>query len=187
MIKSPNDIDRKTFNKAKRECEKGNQDFIEEYAYYVRDGDFCDKNVDLAIEIFEEARAKTSSVSATQSIGFIYRDKQNYEKAFEYYSETNEHADNYFPLVADCHYYGIGISKNRQMALELYEQINLKKINKYCVQRANYMIGRIYLEGEIVDKSIEKARYYLELANEDNDHNGAQELLMILGRTKDLN
>ena len=45
------------------------------------------------------------------------------------------------------------------------------------------MIGKIYLEGEVVEKNIDKARYYLELADEDGDHRSAQEILIIIGRT----
>jgi hypothetical protein len=44
------------------------------------------------------------------------------------------------------------------------------------------MIGKIYLEGEIVERSIETAKYYLELADNDGDHRSAQDLLLIIGR-----
>ena len=46
------------------------------------------------------------------------------------------------------------------------------------------MIGKIYLEGEIIEQSLEKARQYLELANKDGDHRSAQEILNIIGKEK---
>lgn len=49
----------------------------------------------------------------------------------------------------------------------------------YDIQEAAYILGTIYLSQE---SNIDKARYYLSIANEDNDHNSAQELLNIIGR-----
>ena len=128
-----------------------------------------------------------STVISTISLAFIYRDKQNFEKAFEYYCKAEKFEDTFHPeIIANCYYYGIGIEKNKIKALEIFKRINLTNSTKKSIQNANYMVGKIYLEGEIVEKSIEKARYYLELANEDNDHINSQDILLILGRNKDL-
>ncbi len=177
----------KTFEEVKSEYENGNKNFIEEYAIFLRDGKACGKNIELSIKLFEEAINNNSTVISTVSLGFIYRDKRNFQKAFEYYCKAEKLDGTFHPeMIANCYYYGIGIEKNKIKALEILKQINLTNSTKKTIQDANYMIGKIYLEGEIVEKSIEKSRYYLELANEDNDHRNSQDLLLILGRNKDL-
>ena len=177
----------KTFKEVKSEYENGNKNFIEEYAMFLRDGKACEKNIELSIKLFEEAINNNSTIISSLSLGFIYRDKQNFEKAFEYYCKAEKFNDTFHPeLIANCYYYGIGIEKNKTKALEILKQINLTNSTKETIQDVNYMIGKIYLEGEVVEKSIEKARYYLELANEDNDHRYSQDLLLIIGRNKDL-
>lgn len=179
-----NTID-KTFEEVKSEYENGNKDYIEEYAIFLRDGKACEKNIELSIKLFEEAINNNLTVISTVSLGFIYRDKQNFEKAFEYYCKAEKFDDTFHPeMIANCYYYGIGIEKNKTKALEIYKQINLTNSTKKTIQDANYRIGKIYLEGEVVEKSIEKARHYLELANEDNDCENSQSLLLILGRNK---
>lgn len=176
-----------TFEEVKKEYENGNKNFIEEYAIFLRDGDSCERNIELSIKLFEEAINNNSTTISTVSLGFIQRDKQNFEKAFEYYCKAESLDDTFHPeIIANCYYYGIGIKQNKAKALEILKQINQSNSSKKTVQNANYMIGKIYLEGEIVDKSIEKARHYFELANSDNNHEGSQELLLIIGRNKDL-
>ena len=69
-------------------------------------------------------------------------------------------------------------------ALEIFKKIEIGKNCEYEVDEANYLIGRIYLEGEVVEQSIETARHYLELADKDGDHRSAQEVLTIIGRKK---
>lgn len=51
------------------------------------------------------------------------------------------------------------------------------------MDEANYLIGRIYLEGEVVKQDLSKARLFLELADQDGDHRSAQELLILIGRS----
>ena len=45
------------------------------------------------------------------------------------------------------------------------------------------MIGKIYLEGEVVGKDIAKARFHLELVDKDGDHRSAPRTLIIEGHT----
>ena len=176
----------KTFEEVKTEYENGNKDFIEEYAMFLRDGKSCEKNIELSIKLYEEAINNNKVIISTGNLGFIYRDKQNFEKAFEYYCKEEEFDDAFHSkMIANCYFYGIGVEKNKAKALEILKQINLTYSTKKSIQDVNHMIGRMYLEGEIVEKSIEKARYYFEMANEDNDHENSQDLLLILGRNKD--
>ncbi|WP_265830974.1 hypothetical protein [Pedobacter sp. MR2016-24] len=52
---------------------------------------------------------------------------------------------------------------------------------QYDIDEANYFLAKIYLDGEIVEKSIHMARAFLKLANTDDDHRSAQNLLVIIG------
>ena len=72
-------------------------------------------------------------------------------------------------------------------ASDIFKSVNNDVNSQYEIDEANYYIGKIYLEGEIVEQSIEKAGYYLELADSDGDHRSAQELLLIIGRSKFIN
>lgn len=75
------------------------------------------------------------------------------------------------------------MSKNRKKALEILESLDKEKNTPYEMDEANYLIGRIYLEGEVVKQDLSKARLFLELADQDGDHRSAQELLILIGRS----
>lgn len=56
--------------------------------------------------------------------------------------------------------------------------------SQYDIDQANYLLGQIYLQGDIVAKSVDQAREYLnlELADKDRDHYSAQVILQTIGR-----
>ncbi|MEO3402789.1 tetratricopeptide repeat protein [Mucilaginibacter sp. CAU 1740] len=177
------------FNWTKRSYESGDIQGIEAYANYLCDGEYkyCEKDVDLAMQLYEKAM-NAGSDSAAYNLGLEYRNKQNFEKAFELYSKANQSGRFYQELtIGLCCYYGIGIEKDKVKALEIFNVINKDGNTEYEINEANFMIGKIYLEGEIVERSLEKARYYLELADNDGDHRSAQELLIVIGRQKMIN
>lgn len=173
----------------KKSYESGNIEGIVNYADYLSDGDYlyCEKNIDLAMKLYEEAIEK-GSTTAIHNLALEFRNKQNFQKAFELYQKANRSNEFYPELtIGLCYYYGIGVVKDMFKAFEIFKTIEKGKHNDYEVDEANYLIGKIYLEGEIVEQSIEKARYYLELADADGDHRSAQELLILIGRTKFIN
>lgn len=53
----------------------------------------------------------------------------------------------------------------------------------YEYQEANYLLGKIYLEGDLKEMNLSKAREYLQLANEDEDHLSAKQLLLLIGKS----
>lgn len=177
------------FEWTKKSYENGNLEGIEKYADYLSNGEYlyCEKNIELAMQLYEKAM-KEGSTTAAYSLGIEYRNKQNFQKAFEFYNKSNA-SSQFFPelSIGLCYYYGIGTTKDKGKALEIFEKIEIGKNSEYEVDEANYLIGKIYLEGEIVEQSIDKARQYLELADKDGDHRSAQELLMIIGRKKMIN
>jgi TPR repeat protein len=174
------------FNWTKKAYENGNLKALVSYADYLSLGKSCEKNLDLAIELYKKG-IELGISEASYNLAIEYRNQQNFEKAFEYYEKANELDSNYEEFtIAKCYYYGIGIEKNKNKAFELLKKIKFPQNNQFEVDEANYLIGIIHLEGEIVEKSIELARKYLELANIDEDHHSAQELLLIIGRSENL-
>ena len=166
-----------SFEWTKKSYEIGNIEATEKYADYLsaNDNEFCEQNTELAMKLYEKAM-NCGSENATFSLGIEYRNKRNFEKAFELYKKSN----NKF-TVGLCQYYGIGTKKDKLKSLELFKSVNLKNNSEYEIDEANYLIGKIYLEGEVITQSIEKARYYLELASKDGDHRSSQEILHIIG------
>lgn len=153
------------------------------YGNFLCAGEGCDKNVELGMKVYQEG-ADLGWGSSARCLGMQYRNRQNYKKAFELYN--NPHGDGKPDdrvTVGLCYYHGVGVAQNKLKALELFQQVSTDNDDAgYDVNEANYMIGRMYLEGEVVERSFDAAREYLELANEDRDHRSANELLMIIGR-----
>ena len=167
--------------------ENGNIKATVRFADFVSEGIICKQDVDLAIRLYNICIENGSGI-ASQNLATIYRDKQNFKQAFNLYKKTQE-LEKIYPLsLALCYYYGIGTVENKKMAMEIFLNISKNETETeyvnypYEIDEANYYLGKIYLEGEIVVKSLEKARYYLRLANTDNDHNSANELLLLIGR-----
>lgn len=177
------------FNWVKRAYELGDLAATESYADYLTDNEngICEPDIEFGIQLYKKCM-EMGSKSAAYSLGLEYRNKRMYEKAFEYYKKSHGTKDFYQELTfALCYYYGVGINKDKKKALELLLEINEQFYSEYEIDEANYLIGMIYLEGEVVNKDLEKARYYLELADRDGDHRSAEEILLILGREKNPN
>lgn len=166
--------------------ENGNKSAIVRYADYLSTGENCNKNLELVIQLYEKG-IEFGFSEAAFNLGIEYRNRQDFESAFKYYQTANElSAGSYKFDIAKCYYYGIGIEKDKNKALEILKNINFPESNQYEVDEANYMLGLLYLDGEIVKKSLKNARRYLELANADQDHRSAKELLMIIGDSNDI-
>jgi uncharacterized protein len=121
-------------------------------------------------------------------LGLTYRDAGRLDKAFECYalSQAMDQTDCSLQM-ALCYLYGIGTQKNNQRCLEVLQNIadHVFMNCEYDIDEANYLLGKIHLEGIMVDKSIEKARHYLTAANKDGDHNPANDLLNVIGKKSD--
>ena len=171
------------FDWTKKAYESGNIDGCERYANYLTDGTYkyCEKNIALAMQLYERAMNAGSS-SAAHNLGIEYRNKQNFEEALELYLQAKDSL-----TIGLCYYYGIGTKKDRLKALEFFKSVEPGVDSAYDVNEANFMIGKIYLEGEVIEQSLEKARYHLELADEEWDHDAAQGILGVIGRKKMIN
>lgn len=174
------------FRWTKISYENGNKEALVRYADYLSSGENCEKNTELAIKIYEEG-VKLGISRAAFNLGVEYKNMQDYNNAFKHYKIAGELTNGYGEFtVAICYYYGIGTEINLIKASELLKKVKFPESFQYEVDEANYILGMLYLKGEVVEKSIERARYYLELADFDKDHRSAQELLLIIGRTENL-
>jgi len=178
--------EQEAFHWTKKAYENGNVEAMEEYADYLSDRDcaFCEMNIELAMDIYEKC-ISLGSTRASYNLGLEYRNKQNFEKAFQLYVQSEQTEEFYKNLtVGLCYYYGVGVKKDKLKSLEIFKSIQIPFCSDYEVDEANYMIGKIYLEGDVVEQSLETARHYLELADKDGDHRSAQEILIVIGRKK---
>lgn len=177
VIVSPNA--KMAYEWTKRAYENGNLEAAEAYAYHLSNGTNCPKNTGMAIRLYEDA-IKAGSSTAAHNLGIEYRDQHKFKKAFSLYKKNDTDFS-----IGMCYYYGIGVAKNKLKAFRFFKKL-LKSdnfLNGYETNEANYMIGKMYLEGEVVKQSITKARHHLLLANEDGDHASAEQILWIIGFT----
>ena len=168
----------------KKAFENGNEDAVIRVADYVGAGIYCERNVAQAIELYESEIARGSS-GAANNLGRLYRDEQDYKKAFENYGLSYALDQSDGLSLALCYYYGIGTEMNKGKALEKLLAVSENKLTSnadYEVDEANYLLGKMHLEGLGVAQSVEKARDFLLRANAENDHCSAWELLQIIGR-----
>jgi len=165
----------------KKASENGHSDAFIRHADCLSLGIGCKQDIDLAIKLYNIAIEK--GWPAHLNLATEYRDKQDFEQAFNLYKKAQEFDKADSLRLALCYYYGVGTTEDKGKAKKIFQFISEHKIDTpYEIDEANYYLGRIYLEGKIVKKSLKKARYYLNLANTDNDHRSANELLLVIGR-----
>jgi uncharacterized protein len=156
-------------------------------ADFLSEGKGCKKDINKAIENYQLAIDKGSSRAAL-NLGTVYRDAGNFKKAFEYYSLANKiDKVNYSFTVGLCFYYRVGVPIDRAVACKYFIKVSVDKLQRhtqYEIDEANFLLGLSYLTGDGVKKSLEKSRAFLKLANTDNDHRSAEQILFIIGQTK---
>jgi TPR repeat protein len=176
----------KAFEWYNRAYRNGNDDAIIRIADFLSEGIYCDLNIELAIGLYKKGIAKGSSIAAT-NLATVFRNEHDYTKAFELYNIAQDIDKSNSLELAICYYFGIGTEKNSKKAYEILLEIsqNISQFGhfQYDIDEANYLLGKIYLDGDVVERSIQKACYFLKLADTDNDHPSAQHLLAVIGRT----
>jgi TPR repeat protein len=176
---------RSAYSWTKKAFENGHKEAKISYAHYLtdRNNPLGALDIDLGMKLYEEEMNNGNNY-ATYCLGLEYRNRQEYENAFDHYEKAHRNEEFFQELtIGMCYYYGLGVTKDKLRALEIFKSIALPNVTPYEVDEANYMIGKIYLEGEVVKKDIDKARFHLELADKEGDHRSAQEILLLIGRT----
>jgi TPR repeat protein len=165
--------------------ENGSVDVVTRIADFLSDGIHCQQNIALAIELYQK-RIENGDGLAANNLAIVYRDQKEYQKAFELHKIAQDLSKTSSLKLALCYHFGIGTEKDVKKSFEIFNNIandSSEFINcQYEIDEANYFLGSIYLDGAIVEKSITKARTFLKLANTDDDHRSAQELLMLIGK-----
>ncbi|EDM45729.1 hypothetical protein SCB49_07967 [unidentified eubacterium SCB49] len=176
---------KKAFATYKKASEKGHIESKTRLADFYSEGEYCQKNIEYAIQLYKDAIENKSPIAA-HNLATIYRDLEKFEKSFECYLKEQELGKSMVIQLAYCYYFGIGTKADKKQALKIFETIVENKTYssnyEYEIEDAYYYIGLYYLNGEVVGKSIERARSYFKIANKDNDHRSANEILLMIGK-----
>lgn len=169
---------------------KGSLNAKIQIANFLSEGKGCEKDIDQATSLYLSCIEEGLSIAAF-NLGTIYRDQKNYNKAFKYYLigeelMSKEYEKTTYSLnVIVCYLYGIGITKDIDEGVRRLKTFTNQKNDYSCqydIDEANYILGVLYLQGLGMPLDIDKARYHLLKADQDQDHSSAQELLLIIGR-----
>ena len=147
-------------------------------------GDGIELDVEKAIAWALKSIAQGNAMAA-YNLGTIYRDQQQFEKAFEYYCMAWEMGEQSALLqIALCHYFGIGTTQNHQKANQLFDELLTKQgqVAPVEIDESYYWIGVSYLNGTGRDRSVGFARENFLKANRDEDHAPSMLMLNLIGR-----
>ncbi len=177
---------KKAFKIYEQAYKNGDLNAMIRMADYYSEGKFCKINLDFAIQLYNKGIEMGSGMAAN-NLATVYRDIGDLTKSFELYQVAQDLNKSDSLELAYCYYYGIGTENNRLLAFEILERIaedsSIYDYSEIDVEHANLLLGIIYLEGQIVEKSIEKARECLERANIENDNPFANDLLLMIGKS----
>lgn len=138
---------------------------------------------------WSKAAIQQGSELAAFNLGCIYRDLDKPKRAFRCFTKAAEMGDRDALLtVALCYLFGFGIKRSEKKAYTLLQAIVTGDLSKMCertLENTFYWIGVLHLLGQGKNgKSIDKARYVLEFANKNYDHEQANDLLNLIGKTE---
>jgi TPR repeat protein len=172
----------KWFKKAHK---KGNVNASVRYADYLSEGINCKKNLDLAIRLYKES-IKKDSYLAKLNLAKTYSQMANFKAAFKLYNQIKIEKETILIELAYCYYFGLGTKTDKKTAFKLFKYISKdtskNRSYEYEKNESDFYLGLIYLKGDAVKKSIKKAQKHLRLANKDNDHKSASDLLLMIGK-----
>lgn len=156
------------YSKLKDETDK---DVLFRLAYFYNKGISCKRDRKKAFEIYEKLSGE-GDVDSANSLGELYYNKGEYDKAFEIFNSiasSNEKGAIY--NLALCYLYGHGTTVDTKNALK-----KLESLAKSGYHHALNKIGEIYFEGELYKQNYAKAIKYFNQAEE----NGSEKALINL-------
>lgn len=169
-------------------AKNGNDTAQDALSTLLSSGDYIKRDMRSAIYWSKQAISQGNS-SAAHNLGTIYRDLKKLSLAFYYYNQAVEMGDMDSMLqVGLCYLFGIGTKRDHDAAYKCIQKI-IEDNTSYLCERtkedAFYWMGIFHLLGIGGAKiSVTKSRIFLEAANKDCDHEQANEILNILGKTK---
>jgi TPR repeat protein len=150
-------------------------------------GGEIDQNFALAIYWAKKAVAQGDS-SAAFNLATIYRDLGKPRLAFRWYQRAGSMGDiDAFLHIGLCNLFDFGTKHDFSAALSAFERVTACE-PATCWQRSKenalYWISVLRLiRGPRTKRAIAQIRSQLEIANADNDHEQANELLNLIGKT----
>ncbi len=169
-------------------AENGNDSSQNALSVLLSTGDGIKRDINSAIYWSKQA-IKQGNASAAHNLGTIYRDLKKFSLAFQWYKRAVEMGsmDSLFQ-VGLCYLFGIGTKKDYKAAYKCMQQIVEEKSSNLCERTeedAHYWMAIFHLLGiGGARRSVTKARKLLETANKDCDHEPANEILNLIGKTK---
>ena len=175
-------------------------------AYLYENGRGVDRNIDEAIKYYEKAYA-LGDISSGYNLALLYIREKQYEKSIPYLADGRYQGHlKSIRVLADLYRLGLGVSKNEDIAVNLYiEAVELgdtslyDQIGSLYYQKQDYLSAFSYFEkgANLLDKNslyhlgicyskgqgtyldMQKAIYYFELAVKQGDYRPLYNLSVI--------
>jgi len=114
---------------------------------------------------------------AALKLGIFNADNKNYDKAFEYLSNSKEMGNYYANLpLAYLYFRGTGVEKDSQKSIELLEESAQKDAN------AAFQLSKFYAKGKTIAQNTTKALNYLTSAANKNMFIAQKELAIVYSK-----
>lgn len=168
-------------------AENGNSQAQAALSNILSSGGEIERDFPLAIYWAKKAIAQ-GNWSAAFNLGTIYRDLAKPKMAFRWYQRAGTMGDtDAFINIGLCYLFGIGTKQDFGSALSSFERIINADPATSCQrsqENARYWIAVLRLiRGPRTMSTISTIRSLLEIANADDDHEQANELLNLIGKS----
>ncbi|HEY3856111.1 MAG TPA: tetratricopeptide repeat protein [Verrucomicrobiae bacterium] len=178
----------KAYRWYKLSAEQGNASAQVALSNLLSTGDGISRNYESAINWAKKAIAQ-GHASAAFNLGTIYRDQNKPKMPLWWYKQAASMGDNDALLqIGLCYLFGLGTKADAGEAYSCLAKIIAGKSSASCQrtkENALYWMAIIELLGKgKATKSLAHARKMLESANADLDHEQANEILNIIGKSK---
>ncbi len=167
---------------------QGNRQAQNSLGVILSSGGEISKDLPGAIYWLKLAIAQGDSTAAF-NLATIYRDMGKPKLAFRWYQKSGAMGDNDANLqIGLCQLFGFGARQDFASALSSFERVITCDPNTCCqrsIENARYWLSVLHLfRGPTTKANLARVRLLLETANADDDHEQANELLNLIGKTR---
>lgn len=167
---------------------QGNRQAQNSLGVILSSGGEISKDLPGAIYWLKLAIAQGDSTAAF-NLATIYRDMGKPKLAFRWYQKSGAMGDNDANLqIGLCQLFGFGARQDFASALSSFERVITCDPTTCCqrsIENARYWLSVLQLiRGPTTKGKLARVRSLLETANADNDHEQANELLNLIGKTR---
>lgn len=146
-------------------CDKKDTSCMCMIGYGHLNGECVDQNINLAIQLFEEA-SELGSLTATRELGVMYfrgdKVEANYEKAYNYLSSVSEDDEDSQAYLGLMHIYGRHFEKDNEKGINLI----IESINKESTVGKGLLKEAFYNNALTPEEDIKVCEYFIQ---NDND------------------